>query len=138
MRSHVVYTKYFYSLLLPPFPKSEPLTLAISSIFTFAGDAAAFLVLYKIDMATAHVMITPRISIITCIDVDECAGSTLIAWSIKGKVDPSTTDINTISTNAIIIVIVSICVVCGDIKLLNPPTIPKTTGGKEANRNYEV
>jgi len=56
----------------------------------------------SIPMLTTTVMKTPNMSIITCIDVDACAGSTLVAFSPSGSTDPRQTLRNTIDVRDVV------------------------------------
>mmetsp|Transcript_44469 Transcript_44469/g.87248 ORF Transcript_44469/g.87248 Transcript_44469/m.87248 type:complete len:228 (-) Transcript_44469:704-1387(-) len=59
-------------------------------------------VVSSIPMLTTTVMKTPSMSIITCIDVDACAGSTLMAFSPSGSTDPRQTLRNTMDVRDVV------------------------------------
>ena len=76
--------------------------------------------LSKIVVLTSTVNITPKISIITCIDVELWAGSILIFFNIKGKIAPKQILMNTINDSADVIAMVSGIGVRNRIARINP------------------
>ncbi len=82
--------------------------------------------LSKIVVLTNTVNTTPKISIITCIDVELCAGSILIFFKSIGKTAPKQILVNTINANADVTAIVSAIGVRNAIARRNPAT-DKTT-----------